>query len=93
MKKMKKLFAMLLTLAMVFGMSMTSFAAPESTAKITVKNLTKNDKTTLKLYQVVKFNDATSSWEVTDWVKEALKDDPSLVDLNNETMPKLIMLN
>ena len=45
MKKMKKLFAMLLTLAMVFGMSMTSFAAPESTAKITVKNLTANDKT------------------------------------------------
>lgn len=88
MKKMKKLFAMLLTLAMVFGMSMTSFAAPESTAKITVKNLTANDKTTLKLYQVVKFNDATSSWEVTDWVKEALKSDPSLVDLT--TKPAII---
>lgn len=85
MKKMKKLFAMLLTLAMVFGMSMTSFAAPESTAKITVKNLTANDKTTLKLYQVVKFNDATSSWEVTDWVKEALKSDPSLVDLTTKS--------
>ena len=84
MKKMKKLFAMLLTLAMVFGMSMTSFAAPESTAKITVKNLTANDKTTLKLYQVVKFNDATSSWEVTDWVKNALKSDPSLVDLTTK---------
>lgn len=42
MKKMKKLFAMLLTLAMVFGMSMTSFAAPAATAKITVKNLTAN---------------------------------------------------
>ncbi len=88
MKKMKILFAMLLTLAMVFGMSMTSFAAPESTAKITVKNLTANDKTTLKLYQVVKFNDATSSWEVTDWVKEALKSDPSLVDLT--TKPAII---
>ena len=88
MKKMKKLFAMLLTLAMVFGMSMTSFAAPESTAKITVKNLTANDKTTLKLYQVVKFNDATSSWEVSDWVKEALKSDPSLVDLT--TKPAII---
>ena len=96
MKKMKKLFAMLLTLAMVFGMSMNafaakdgaSFAAPESTAKITVKNLTANDKTTLKLYQVVKFNDATSSWEVTDWVKEALKSDPSLVDLT--TKPAII---
>ena len=84
MKKMKKLFAMLLTLAMVFGMSMTSFAAPAATAKITVKNLTANDNTTLNLYQVVKFNDATSSWEVTDWVKNALKSDPSLVDLTTK---------
>ena len=84
MKKMKKLFAMLLTLAMVFGMSMTSFAAPAATAKITVKNLTANDKTTLNLYQVVKFNDATSSWEVTDWVKNALKSDHSLVDLTTK---------
>lgn len=31
MKKMKKLFAVLLTLAMVLGMSMTSFAADETT--------------------------------------------------------------
>ena len=84
MKKMKKLFAMLLTLAMVFGMSMTSFAAPAATAKITVKNLTANDNTTLNLYQVVKFNNATSSWEVTDWVKNALKSDPSLVDLTTK---------
>lgn len=42
----------------------------------------------MKLYQVVKFNDATSSWEVTDWVKEALKSDPSLVDLT--TKPAII---
>ena len=81
MKKIKKIFSVLLTLAMVLGMSMTSFAAPEATAKITVKNLTANDKTTLKLYQVVKFNDASSSWEVTDWVKDALKEDATLVDL------------
>ena len=84
MKKIKKIFSVLLTLAMVLGMSMTSFAAPEATAKITVKNLTANDKTTLKLYQVVKFNDATSSWEVTDWVKEALKKDSKLVDLSQK---------
>ena len=84
MKKFKKLFSVLLTLAMVLGMSMTSFAAPEATAKITVKNLTANDKTTLKLYQVVKFNDATSSWEVTDWVKAALQQDDTLVDLTTK---------
>lgn len=84
MKKIKKIFSVLLTLAMVLGMSMTSFAAPEATAKITVKNLTANDKTTLKLYQVVKFNDATSSWEVTDWVKAALQQDNKLVDLTTK---------
>ena len=36
----------------------------------------------------LQFNDATSSWEVTDWVKEALKSDPSLVDLT--TKPAII---
>ena len=84
MKKFKKLFSVLLTLAMVLGMSMTTFAAPEATASIKVDKLTENDNTTLKLYQVVKFNDATSSWEVTDWVKEALKEDASLVDLTKK---------
>ena len=39
MKKMKKLFAMLLTLAMVFGMSMTSFAADKNTITISGKGL------------------------------------------------------
>ena len=38
MKKMRKIFAVLLTLAMVLGMSMTSFAT-EPTAKITVNGL------------------------------------------------------
>ena len=38
MKKMKKLFAVLLTLAMVLGMSMTSFAAKDETTNATVKN-------------------------------------------------------
>ena len=37
MKKMRKIFAVLLTLAMVLGMSMTSFAA-DAKATITLKN-------------------------------------------------------
>ena len=39
MKKMKKLFAVLLTLAMVLGMSMTSFAAATNTITISGKGL------------------------------------------------------
>lgn len=43
MKKMRKIFAVLLTLAMVLGMSMTSFAA-DAKAKITLKNFDKANK-------------------------------------------------
>lgn len=84
MKKFKKLFSVLLTLAMVLGMSMTTFAAPEATASIKVDKLTEHDNTTLKLYQVVKFNDADSRWEVTDWVEKALEKDATLVDLTTK---------
>ncbi|CUO09228.1 Uncharacterised protein [Allocoprococcus comes] len=47
MKKMKKLFAVLLTLAMVLGMSMTSFAAQITDSyknSITVTNLAQGVK-------------------------------------------------
>lgn len=40
MKKMRKIFAVLLTLAMVLGMSMTAFAA-DAKAIITLKNFDK----------------------------------------------------
>ncbi len=43
MKKMRKIFAVLLTLAMVLGMSMTSFAA-DAKATINLKSLTQQKK-------------------------------------------------
>lgn len=49
MKKIKKIFSVLLTLAMVLGMSMTSFAA--NSAKITVNNLDAN--ATLTSVQII----------------------------------------
>ena len=52
MKKMKKLFAVLLTLAMVLGMSMTSFAAQITDSyknSITVTNLAQRCKNKCKL--------------------------------------------
>ncbi len=53
MKKFKKIFAVLLTLAMVLGMSMTSFAAqPQKTdsKEVTVEGV---DDTTLYAYQII----------------------------------------
>ena len=84
MKKMRKIFAVLLTLAMVLAMSIPTFAAQPNTATITVDKLTPNDNTTVSIYQVVKFNDAQSKWEVSDWVGEALKKDSTLVNLEVE---------
>lgn len=84
MKKMRKIFAVLLTLAMVLAMSIPTFAAEPNTATITVDKLTPNDNTTVSIYQVVKFNDAQSKWEVSDWVGEALKKDSTLVNLEVE---------
>lgn len=68
MSKMRKLLAMVLALAMVLGMSMTTMAAeaPEATASITVDGLTANDNTVLKHYQIVKLNVKKSKWEVVD---------------------------
>lgn len=70
MKKMKKLFAVLLTLAMVLGMSMTSFAADAETVagtgSITVQNLVPGEKTTVTIYKIVSWDEASSSWVLAD---------------------------
>ena len=58
MKKMRKIFAVLLTLAMVLGMSMTSFAATKDTATITVTNA---DNATLTYVQVIKADQSTKT--------------------------------
>ena len=64
MKKKRKIFAVLLTLAMVLGMSMTSFAT-EPTAKITVNGLDANATVTYK--QIIKPNTQTATgWEFVD---------------------------
>ena len=60
MKKVKKLFAVLLSLAMVLGMSMTTFAAPKDSATITVENA---EKATLSYVQVIRPDRTT----VTGW--------------------------
>lgn len=76
MSKVKKVFAIILSMAMILGMSLTTFAAPEETGasatngKITVKGLTSDETTTVKLYQIISWNSEESKWEKADWVKE-----------------------
>nr|WP_296044421.1 SpaA isopeptide-forming pilin-related protein [uncultured Blautia sp.] len=75
MKKMRKIFAVLLTLAMVLGMSMTTFAAKvtnQYTDKITVTNLAADVDTTLNLYNIIYLDQddaGNQTWKVVDWAK------------------------
>lgn len=69
MKKMRKIFAVLLTLAMVLAMSIPTFAAEygtktEGTASLTVRGLTQGESTEVSVYKVVGWNEAASAWEL-----------------------------
>lgn len=84
MKKFKKIFAVLLTLAMVLGMSMTSFAAPVTdkyTNNINVSNLTAGVDTAVKAYNIIYLDrdpSGNENWVVVDWAD-------AYIDLNQET--------
>lgn len=76
MSKIKKVLAVFLTLAMVLGMGMTTFAADAaSTGKITVNGLTKGEETTVSLYKVVSWDEAQSEWKIEDWAKPYVTED------------------
>lgn len=64
MGKMKKLFAMLLTLAMVLGLGMTSFAAEKKSATITINNA---EMATFTYVQVIEPDTSSlTGWKFSD---------------------------
>ena len=77
MKKIKKILAAVMTLAMVLGMSMTTMAAThenadvadDGNASITVTGLASTENVTVTIYKVVDWNPTTSSWEVEAWAE------------------------
>lgn len=76
MKKLRKVLAVVLAMAMVMGMSIMSFAAEtDGTASITIKGLTANDNTVLKLYEIVTFNAKDSKWDVAEWAESYVNDE------------------
>ena len=82
MKKIKKILAAVMTLAMVLGMSMTTMAATQtpvsdgSKGDIIVTGLQEGD--TVKVYQVVNWDETTNNWTTSNWVTGG-------VDLGNST--------
>lgn len=76
MKKIKKLMAALLAMVMMLAMTTTAFAATPkegvtaTNGKITVKGLTQGEETTVKIYKVVGWDEATNNWKVEDWAKK-----------------------
>lgn len=75
MKKIKKILAAIMTLAMVLGMSMTTFAAPapvnDIKTTINVSGLSDGVNTDLELYQIasLQYDSVTNeySWHIKDW--------------------------
>lgn len=91
MKKMRKIFAVLLTLAMVLGMSMTSFAAEvgtktAGTASLTVNGLVPGEPTEVSVYKIVGWDAAKSSWKLENNVTSTdviLSDKPVTINWQN----------
>ena len=73
MKKMKKLFAILMTMAMVMGLGITGFAAnleiPEETATATVKGVSE-EGATVTAYQLVSYDETTQEYVVSEILAE-----------------------
>ena len=66
MKKMRKIFAVLLTLAMVLTMSMTAFAA-KTGATLKVKGLATNAQQHVDIYEIYRLDDKDNGWKAADW--------------------------
>ena len=78
MKKMRKIFAVLLTLAMVLGMSMTTFAA-DAKATITLKNFNTANK--VEYMQIIQKDESTTSgWAFVNGAGKCFTDALGLTD-------------
>lgn len=81
MKKMRKIFAVLLTLVMVLAMSIPTFAGQqitnEYTNSITVSNLAAGVKTNVKLVNIIYLenNNGNQEWKIVDWATDYIEVD------------------
>lgn len=85
MKRMKKLFAILMTMAMVMGLSITGFAAING-GSITVSGLSTAAAQEIKVYKIFTLDENNNSWVKADWLADVNVPEDNLDDstiLNN----------
>ena len=81
MKKMKKFLAVILSLAMVLGMSMTAFAA-KAGATLEVKGLATYAKQKVDIYEIYRLDDNDNAWVAAEWTKDTGVTPDNLADSN-----------
>lgn len=81
MKKMKKFLAVILSLVMVLGMSMTAFAA-KAGATLEVKGLATYAKQKVDIYEIYRLDDNDNAWVAADWTKDTGVTPDNLADSN-----------
>lgn len=69
MKKMKKFLAVILSLAMVLGMSITAFAA-KTGATLEVKGLATYAEQKVDIYEIYRLDANDNGWVAADWTKD-----------------------
>lgn len=69
MKKMKKILAVILSLAMVLGMSITAFAA-KTGATLEVKGLATYAEQKVDIYEIYRLDANDNGWVAADWTKD-----------------------
>ena len=69
MKKMKKILAVILSLAMVLGMSITAFAA-KTGARLEVKGLATYAEQKVDIYEIYRLDANDNGWVAADWTKD-----------------------
>lgn len=78
---MKKFLAVILSLAMVLGMSMTAFAA-KAGATLEVKGLATYAKQKVDIYEIYRLDDNDNAWVAADWTKDTGVTPDNLADSN-----------
>ena len=85
MSKVKKVFAIILSMAMILGMSLTTFAAIGG-ASIEVRGLATTGKQKVDIYLIYSLGENDNSWEKSLWVPEGITETNLITETSLESL-------